>query len=86
MSVYVLLTTMINSICVQGGEQVELIRGGTDIEVTASNVHEYVRKYADYRMIKVAEKALRVSIIQTVVNFICYIISYMDIFMRFKIL
>ena len=46
----------------QGGEQVELLPGGTDIEVTAQNVHDYVRRYAEYRMIKVAEKALKVCL------------------------
>ncbi|XP_053381871.1 E3 ubiquitin-protein ligase UBR5-like [Mercenaria mercenaria] len=43
----------------EGGEQVELVPGGTDIEVTAQNVHDYVRRYAEYRMVKVAEKALK---------------------------
>ncbi|XP_060590423.1 E3 ubiquitin-protein ligase UBR5-like isoform X1 [Ruditapes philippinarum] len=43
----------------EGGEQVELVPGGTDIEVTAQNVHDYVRRYAEYRMVKVGEKALK---------------------------
>lgn len=47
----------------QGSEQVELITGGTDIEVTAQNVHDYVRRYAEYRMVKVAEKSLKVGIV-----------------------
>lgn len=42
----------------EGGEQVNLIPGGSDIEVNASNVHDYVRKYSEYRMVKVAEKPL----------------------------
>ena len=44
----------------QGGEQVELILGGADIEVNTSNIHDYVRKYAEYRMVKVAEKPMEV--------------------------
>lgn len=31
---------------------------GRDIEVSGSNVYDYVRKYAEVRMIKVQEKAL----------------------------
>ena len=42
----------------QGGDQVELVPGGADIEVNASNVHDYVRKFAEYRMVKCCEKAL----------------------------
>lgn len=34
--------------------------GGREIEVTASNVYDYVRKYAKYRMIKAQEKAIEV--------------------------
>ena len=45
---------------IQGGEQVELIPGGADIDVTVNNVHDYVRKYAEYRMVKSAEKCLEV--------------------------
>ncbi|ESO86003.1 hypothetical protein LOTGIDRAFT_129991 [Lottia gigantea] len=43
----------------EGGGQVELVPGGTDIEINASNIYEYLRKYAEYRMVKVAEKALK---------------------------
>lgn len=39
----------------------ELVSGGRDMEVTAQNVYDYVRKYAEYRMIKAQEKALEVS-------------------------
>ncbi|XP_076242470.1 E3 ubiquitin-protein ligase hyd isoform X1 [Calliopsis andreniformis] len=42
----------------EGGGSIELIPNGRDIEVTASNVYDYVRKYAEVRMIKVQEKAL----------------------------
>ncbi|BFZ21562.1 hypothetical protein BsWGS_24601 [Bradybaena similaris] len=43
----------------EGGEQVELIPDGAEVEVTAQNVHNYVRKYAEHRMVLVAEKALK---------------------------
>lgn len=39
----------------------ELIPGGRDLQVTETNVFDYVRKYAEYRMIKTQEKALEVS-------------------------
>ena len=45
----------------EGGTNVELISGGRNIEVTTSNVYDYVRKYAEYRMVKSQEKALQVS-------------------------
>lgn len=35
--------------------------GGRDIQVNETNVFDYVRKYAEYRMIKTQEKALDVS-------------------------
>ncbi|XP_030767956.1 E3 ubiquitin-protein ligase UBR5 isoform X5 [Sitophilus oryzae] len=42
----------------EGGGTVEIMANGKDIEVTSSNVYDYVRKYAKYRMIKVQEKAI----------------------------
>ena len=39
----------------------ELIPGGRDIDVTAQNVYDYIRRYAEYRMIRCQEKALDVS-------------------------
>jgi E3 ubiquitin-protein ligase EDD1 len=47
----------------EGGGTMELISGGRDMEVTAQNVYDYVRKYAEYRMIKAQEKAIEVSCI-----------------------
>merc|ERR1712083_776918 len=38
---------------------VELINNGRDIEVTNVNIYQYVRKYAEYRMITAQEKALK---------------------------
>lgn len=46
----------------EGGGFLELVPGGRDIEVTASNVYDYVRKYAEYRMVKAQSKAIDVSI------------------------
>lgn len=42
----------------EGGGNVELTPGGRDLEVTATNVYDYVRKYAEYRMIRSQEKAI----------------------------
>jgi E3 ubiquitin-protein ligase EDD1 len=45
----------------EGGGSVELVPGGRDIQVNEINVYDYVRKYAEHRMIKTQEKALEVS-------------------------
>ena len=45
----------------EGGESVELVSGGSSVAVTAENVYEYVRKYAQLRMIHINEEPLRVS-------------------------
>lgn len=42
----------------EGGGSVELVHSGRDIIVNEQNVYDYVRKYAEYRMIKTQEKAL----------------------------
>ncbi|KAG8042536.1 hypothetical protein G9C98_005170 [Cotesia typhae] len=42
----------------EGGGSIDLVVSGRDVEVTASNVYDYVRRYAEVRMIKVQEKAL----------------------------
>ncbi|XP_045489439.1 E3 ubiquitin-protein ligase hyd isoform X4 [Pieris rapae] len=42
----------------EGGGCVELLPGGREIEVTALNVYDYVRKYAQHRMVISQEKAL----------------------------
>jgi HECT-domain (ubiquitin-transferase) len=46
---------------VQGADRVDLIPGGTEVKVNASNVYDYVRKYADYRMVKAVSKPLEVN-------------------------
>ena len=40
----------------------ELIPGGNDIKVNAQNVHDYVRRYAEFRMIKVLERLSRYGV------------------------
>lgn len=45
----------------EGGKSVELSPGGKNIQVTASNIQEYVREYSIYRMVKTQEKALEVN-------------------------
>ncbi|XP_014208162.1 E3 ubiquitin-protein ligase UBR5 isoform X2 [Copidosoma floridanum] len=42
----------------EGGGAIELVHNGHSIEVTTSNVYDYVRKYAEVRMVKVQDKAL----------------------------
>ena len=44
----------------EGGTNIELISGGRNVEVTTANVYDYVRKYAEFRMVKSEEKALQV--------------------------
>lgn len=45
----------------EGGGCVELVVGGRELEVTSLNVYDYVRKYAQHRMLISQEKALEVS-------------------------
>jgi len=42
---------------------VDLIPGGSEVAVNASNVHDYVRTYAEYRMVKAVSKPLEVSML-----------------------
>ncbi|XP_017473114.1 PREDICTED: E3 ubiquitin-protein ligase hyd isoform X1 [Rhagoletis zephyria] len=42
----------------EGGGSVELLPGGREIQVTSSNLFEYLRRYTEYRLIKSQEKAL----------------------------
>lgn len=47
-------------LCIEeGGGQVELVPGGKNIEVTTSNVYDYVRRYSLRRMVRSQEKALQ---------------------------
>lgn len=45
----------------QGGDHVDLIPGGSEMKVNSSNVYDYVRKYADYRLVKAVSKPLEVT-------------------------
>jgi len=42
----------------EGGRNVELIPGGRNVEVNEQNVYDYVRKYADFRMVRSQYKSL----------------------------
>lgn len=42
----------------EGGRSVELVPGGRNIEVNEHNVYDYVRKYAEYRMVRSQYKSL----------------------------
>ncbi|XP_022696858.1 E3 ubiquitin-protein ligase UBR5-like isoform X3 [Varroa jacobsoni] len=42
----------------EGGDTVELIPDGRNTHVTVHNVYDYVRRYAEYRMVKSQERAL----------------------------
>merc|ERR1719195_820552 len=43
----------------KGGGSTELITNGRDVEVNSVNIYQYVRKYAEYRMVPSQEKALK---------------------------
>ena len=53
------LTFSIDLCVEEGGGSVELIANGRDVEVTNVNIYQYVRKYAEYRMVTSQEKALK---------------------------
>jgi E3 ubiquitin-protein ligase EDD1 len=42
----------------EGSGFLELIPGGKDIEVTSQNIYSYVRRYAQYRMVRTQSKAM----------------------------
>jgi len=52
---------VVSCVCFQGCEHVDLIPGGSELAVNSSNVHDYVRKYAMYRMVKAISQPLEVS-------------------------
>ena len=49
-------------IAFQGGGTYNLIPDGDKTHVISSNVYEYVRKYAEYKMVKHCEKCLQVHV------------------------
>lgn len=42
----------------EGSGFLELIPGGKDVEVTSQNIYSYVRRYAQYRMVRTQSKAM----------------------------
>ena len=46
----------------EGGGHVDIITNGRNVEVNAQNIYDYVRRYAQYRMIKSQERALQVNL------------------------
>lgn len=44
----------------EGSGSVELVSGGRNIQVNEVNVYDYVRLYANYRLLKTHEKSLEV--------------------------
>lgn len=46
----------------EGGGSVELVTNGRNIQVNEINVYDYVRLYANYRLVKTHEKSLEVSV------------------------
>ena len=49
----------------------ELITDGAEVDVNASNVQLYVHKYAELRMVRCQEKALKVSQILYLFSALC---------------
>ena len=45
----------------QGGETVDLVPVGASVPVNSANVYLYVQKYAELRMVRCQEKALKVG-------------------------
>lgn len=46
----------------EGGKVHELKEGGTSVPVTPGNVYEYVKRYAELRMVEVCREALEVCL------------------------
>lgn len=44
----------------EGGNSVELVTNGRNIQVNEVNVYDYVRLYANHRLVKTHEKSLEV--------------------------
>ena len=53
------LTFSIDLSVEEGGGSVDLVAAGRDTEVNNINIYQYVRKYAEYRMVTSQEKALK---------------------------
>lgn len=48
----------------EGSGSIELATNGRNIQVNEVNVYDYVRLYANYRLVKTHEKSLEVNIIK----------------------
>ena len=57
------LTFSVHVAAEEGDDQVELVKGGKNVAVTPANVHDYVRLYAEQRMLASNAKALQVKIL-----------------------
>lgn len=55
------LTFSVQMTAEEGDGQVELVKGGKNIAVCPSNVHDYVRLYAEQRMLGSNAKVLQVG-------------------------
>lgn len=47
-----------------GGGSVDLVSGGNQVEVGTDNVLDFVKRYAEYRMVTNSRKALQVGYFQ----------------------
>jgi len=52
------LTFAVDLLPEEGGQRIELRPNGADVPVTSDNVIDYIYRYVDYRLIRVAEKSL----------------------------
>jgi E3 ubiquitin-protein ligase EDD1 len=52
----------------EGSGAADLIPNGRDVEVNATNVYDYVRRYAEYRMLRAQDKALEVRLFNQNLN------------------
>lgn len=55
------LTFVVTLSLEEGGKVCELEEGGSNVPVTPSNVYDYVKKYAELRMVKVCQEPLQVG-------------------------
>lgn len=54
----------------------ELTKGGSQIEVAPENILDYVKRYAEYRMVTNAQRALQVGVLYLSFVFSsCFIVS-----------
>lgn len=75
----------------EGGNVIDLMKGGKNVMVTASNIQEYVRLYAEYKMLTNTKKALKVKTFLLckmfkpcgTTNYVCnYIVCYLRVYVK----